>query len=228
MPRKSRNPPARTPAPPRGPLTRERIAQAALALIDEEGLENCSMRRLGARLGVEAMALYHHFPGKAQLLDGVMDQLLDEIDLPPRGEQPPLVRLRRALTSWRGAAIRHPRAYLLLAARRFNTERAFVLYEGLLEAYADLGLDARETAYWFRLMGNFASGSGMAEVASRERNPDATQLVLEHAPESVAFPHVRAVAPHLRVEVLDSAFAFGMDVLFGELEERVKARSGPR
>jgi AcrR family transcriptional regulator len=201
----------------RDPLTRERIARAALELIDAEGLEHCSMRRLGARLGVEAMALYHHFAHKGELLDAVMDCLLDEIDLPPREAAPPMERLRRAMASWRAAAIAHPPAYILLAGRRFNTERAFALYEALLQAFADLGLDAQQTARWFRLLGGFASGAGLAEVASRERVPDATPLRLERQPESIAFPHVRAVAPHLRVEALEEVFDFGLDVLFGQL-----------
>jgi AcrR family transcriptional regulator len=215
MPKKSRK-------PPREPLSRERIARAALALIDAEGLEAFSMRRLGAQLGVEAMALYHHFRDKGELLDAVMDCLVDELDLPPRGEVPPLARLRRTMVSWRGQAVAHPRAYMLLAARRFNTERAFRYYEDLLQAFADLGLDARETAHWFRLLGNFTSGSGLAEVASRERVPDATPLKLEHDPQHIPFPHVRAVAPHLRVDQLDAAFGFGLDVLFEALERRVR------
>ena len=62
---------ARRPASPptRTPLTPARIAEAALALVDEAGLEGCTMRRLGAELGVEAMALYHHYPGKGPLLE---------------------------------------------------------------------------------------------------------------------------------------------------------------
>lgn len=212
--------PART---TREPLSRERIAQVALELIDDEGLENCSMRRLGARLGVEAMALYHHFPAKGQLLDAVVDRLLDEMDLPPRDAEPPLERLRRAIVSWRAAATRHPPAYVLLAARRFNTERAFAWYEQVLEAFADLGLDAQQSARWFRLLGNYASGSGMAEVASRERVPDATALILQRDPQRVAFRHVRAVAPHLQVERLDEVFTFGLDVLFHALQQQVQA-----
>ena len=207
---------------PRDPLSRERIAGAALELIDETGLEAFSMRQLGARLGVEAMALYHHFGGKGELLDAVMDILIDELDLPARGSASPMVRLRRCTESWRGAAIRHPRAYLLLAARRFNTERAFAFYEELLQVFADLGLDAAETARWFRLLGGFASGAGMAEVASRERVADATPLKLQHQPDAIAFPHVRAIAPHLQVQALDGVFAFGLDVLFGELQRQVK------
>src|SRR5688500_3463281 len=110
--------PAREPA--REALTRERIARAALELIDAEGLEQCSMRRLGARLGVEAMALYHHFANKGELMDAVMDCLLDELELPPCDAMPPLERLRRFMESWRGVAIAHPPAYILMAGRRFN------------------------------------------------------------------------------------------------------------
>ena len=216
------------PSARREPLSRERIAQAALELIDEEGLDNCSMRRLGARLDVEAMALYHHFSNKGELLDAVMDRMVEELDLPPRGTLPPLERLRRCMASWRGAAIRHPRAFVVLAGRRFNTERTFALYEDILQAFADLGLDASETARWFRLLGGFVTGSGLAEVASRERVPDATPLRLQRDPGSIHYPHVRAVAPHLRVEALDGVFEFGMGVLFDELEQRTGPRGGRR
>jgi AcrR family transcriptional regulator len=231
---RSRTPPARRRAPhdaaprdpaPRAALTRDRIALAALALIDDEGLEGCSMRRLGARLGVEAMALYHHFPSKGELLDAVMDHLLDETELPPRGSAPPLERLRSFMRSYRGVAIHHPRAFILLAARRFNTERQFALYEAVLEAFADLGLVAAQSARWFRLLGGFASGAGMAEVASRERVADSTPLLLERAPATIAYPHVRAIAPHLQVANLDAVFEFGTGVLFDVLAAEVTQRS---
>lgn len=207
----------------RAPLTRQTIAQAALELIDQEGLDSLSMRRLGTRLGVEAMALYHHFPSKGDLLDAVMEQLLDELEVPPRGAMPPLERLRALVTGYRGAAIRHPPAFILLAARRFNTERAFAFYEVILEMFADLGFDAKQGARWFRLIGNFASGSGIADVASRERIADATPLRLERDPEQIAYPHVRAVAPHLTVQSLDAVFEFGLDVLFEALAEAAPA-----
>jgi AcrR family transcriptional regulator len=208
------------------PLTRERIAEAALALIDEAGLEGFAMRPLGQRLGVEAMALYHHFPGKGELLDAVMDRLLDETDLPPRETMPPLDRLRRFVHSYRACAIRHPRAFVLLAARRFNTEPSLARYERVLEAFADLGLDAAESARWFRLIGGFVNGAGLAEVASRERSGDPTPLRLERDPASldiVQLPHVRAVAPHLRVDQLDTVFEFGVGVLFDALAARAAA-----
>ncbi len=212
---------------PREALTPAVIADAALALIDAEGLENLSMRRLGAALGVEAMALYHHFSNKGELLDAVQERLLDELDLPPREGLPPLVRLRRMITSYRDIAVRHPPAFILLAARRFNTGRAFAVYEAILETFADLGLDAAQAARWFRLIGGYAGGAGMADVASRERVPDATPLTLQRSPQSVAFPHVRAVAPHLTVERLDAVFEHGLDVLFEALEARVSSARTP-
>jgi AcrR family transcriptional regulator len=207
----------------RTPLSRERIARSALELIDDEGLENCSMRRLGARLGVEAMALYHHFPSKGDLLDGVVDCLLEEVELPAAGT--PLQRLRACIRSYRACAIRHPPAFVLLAARRFNTERAFAFYEALLGVFAELGLTAQQSARWFRLIGGFASGAGMADVASRERVADATPLRLERAPELIAFPRVRAVAPHLSVKNLDSVFEFGLDVLFDALAAQTGSKA---
>ncbi|MBW5286049.1 TetR/AcrR family transcriptional regulator [Burkholderia gladioli] len=207
---------------PRAPLTRERIAQAALALIDDEGLDGCSMRRLGARLGVEAMAIYHHFKGKGELLDAVMEQLLVGQQL--NASLPPLKRLREFMRNQRAVAIAHPRAFILLASRRFNTDFAFALYEQVLAAFAELGLSAKESAFWFRLIGGYVCGAGMAEVASREQVDDATTLLLEHAPERIAYPHVRAIAPHLAVERLEANFELSLDVLFGALAAQVAAR----
>ncbi len=202
-------------------LTREAIAEAALAMIDAQGLEALSMRRLGEALGVEAMALYHHYPNKGQLLDAVMDRLVDEIDRPAPPRATPLQKLRRYVSDYRGIALTHPRAFLLLTTRRFNSTRSFALYERLLSTFAEAGLPPERAALWFRLLGGFVSGAGMADVASRELTPDATPLQLERAPDSVPFPHVRAVAPFLRVERLDGVFAFGLDVLFAALQREL-------
>jgi AcrR family transcriptional regulator len=220
-----RTPAAPTP-PAREPLSRERIARAALALIDAVGVAGCSMRRLGADLGVEAMALYHHFPAKGALLDAVLDLLAAEIEVPPPESGAPVARLRTALESYFGIARRHPRAFVLLATRRFNSEAAFAKYEQILQAFAEAGLDAKRSAYWFRLLGNYASGSGLADIASRELEPDATPLVLEHSPQRVAHPHVAAAAPHLQAGRLDAAFGYGLDILFDALAREL--RSGRR
>jgi AcrR family transcriptional regulator len=212
----TRTQPTRAP-PLRVTLDRDRIAAVALALIDSLGLDGCSMRRLGQELGVEAMALYHHFKSKGELLDAVQELLISEIELPDPASGPPIERIRRNIRSYRQIALRHPRAFMLLAARRFNTPRAFDIYERMLTMYADCGLAPREQAYWFRLLGGFVNGAGMAYVASIEHIPDPTRLQLQHAPQAIPLPHVSAAAPFLRIEGLDAAFEFGLDVLLNAL-----------
>jgi AcrR family transcriptional regulator len=207
--------------PPRQTLSRESLAQEALRLIDEKGLEGFSMRQLGARMGVEAMAIYYHFKDKGQLLDAVLEKLIEETVLPE--SQPPLERLRQHMKSLRQIAIDHPRAFVLFATRRFNTEYAFAFYERFLGTFAELGLDAVGTARWFRLIGGYVMGAGLAEAASREQIPHPTALLLEHAPDQIAYPRVRAVADHLRVDQLEGAFEFSMDILFDALVRQLQA-----
>jgi AcrR family transcriptional regulator len=199
----------------RQPLSRWAIANEALALIDEEGIDACSMRTLGRRLGVEAMAIYHHFKNKGELLDGVVERLVEELVLPESDE--PLERLRKNMCSFRAVAINHPRAFVLLAMRRFNSESTFAFYDKLLLTFSELGLSAQDSARWFRLIGGYVIGAGLAEVASRELNEDATPLLLEHAPTGIAFERVRAVSEYLKVSALEQAFEFSLDTLFSSL-----------
>jgi AcrR family transcriptional regulator len=79
----------------REPLTRRRIVEAALRLVDEDGLEALTMRRLGTELGFEAMPLYRHFPNKAALLDYLIEAVWAEMELPSSGG----IRGRRSRSS---------------------------------------------------------------------------------------------------------------------------------
>lgn len=198
---------------------------AALQLIDREGLDGLTMRRLGTELGVEAMALYHHFRNKGELLDAVMDRMLDEITWPARGSASPLERLRQMFGSYRQLAINHPQAFVLLAYRRFNTAHSFALYEQVLEAMEDLGLDPALSARYFRMFGYYMNGAGMAEIASRAAAPDATPVTLEDFQDSGRFPHVTAVVKHLQVKNLDAIYDFGIEMLFREMEQSARELS---
>ena len=70
---------------PRLPLSRERVLRAAIALADAGGIEALTMRKLAQELGVEAMSLYHHVAKKEDLLAGIVDLVLQEIESPARG-----------------------------------------------------------------------------------------------------------------------------------------------
>jgi AcrR family transcriptional regulator len=105
----------------RVPLSRERVVQAALEFIEEHGLANLTMRRLGERLGVEAMSLYRYVPGREELLDQVVTRIIvemehddDVLDAPQYGWQDFLQRLAHGV---RRTALAHPVAFPLVASR---------------------------------------------------------------------------------------------------------------
>jgi AcrR family transcriptional regulator len=90
----------------RVPLSRERILEAAVRLADEGGLESLSMRRLARELGVEAMSLYNHVANKGALVDGIVDLVLEEIELPSAAGWDDAIR--ECAVSAHDAFIRHP------------------------------------------------------------------------------------------------------------------------
>jgi hypothetical protein len=151
-----------------------------------------------------------------------MERLLDEVQIPPRDQLPALDRLKVMFDSYRQLAVKHPHAFILLTYRRFNTDHSFAVYERILEAMADLGLDDALSARYFRMFGYFMNGAGLAEIASRATEPDATPVRLENFQESEQFPHVAAVVPHLRLANLDAIYDFGLEMIFREMQKSAK------
>jgi AcrR family transcriptional regulator len=118
-------------APQREPLTRERIVDAALAIIDADGLDALSMRKLGASLGVEAMAIYHHFPNKDAVLEGVAGRLLAAGADYPAGLDW-RTGLKWGADSLRTAVGAHPQTAPLLIGRPLTTPGGVAWAEGPL------------------------------------------------------------------------------------------------
>src|SRR2546430_14954368 len=108
----------------RQPLTPERILDAAIELIDRDGLEALSMRHLGSALSVEAMSLYRHFASKTALLEGVVGRLLAELLLPVPGSAPWQESFRALARGYRQLLLRHPNAIPLLATLQLSNPRA--------------------------------------------------------------------------------------------------------
>lgn len=213
---------AKTPRKTRKPLSRQHIVEVALELIDAHGLEVLSMRRLGAALGVEAMAIYHHFANKGEVLDGVLERMLEELDFPAMEALPPMERLRQFVRSHRQMALRHPHAFILIPTRRFNTEHSIAVYEKILAAFRELGFDAALSARYFRTLGYLASGAGLADIAGHARQPDATPVRLETFSDT-KYPLVSAVVPQLRASNLDAIFEFGLDIIFEAMRRDAEA-----
>jgi AcrR family transcriptional regulator len=100
----------------RAPVTRQRVLQAAVELADEGGIDAVSMRKLGQRLGVEAMAIYRHVRGKDELLDGLVEVVLAEIEQPPPSDDWKASVRAQAIAA-RRVMLRHPWAPRLLEGR---------------------------------------------------------------------------------------------------------------
>jgi AcrR family transcriptional regulator len=108
------------------PLSRERVLQAALRLADEEGIEALSMRRLAQELGVKAMSLYNHVTNKDDILDGIVDIVISEIEVPdPAIEWKTAMRQRS--TSAHAVLLRHPWATMPIVSR-VNVGKAMLRY----------------------------------------------------------------------------------------------------
>jgi AcrR family transcriptional regulator len=101
--------------PPREPLSRERVLEAAIRLADDGGIESLTMRKLARALGVEAMSLYNHVAGKGDLVDAIVDLVVDEIELPSAAEDWEAA-IRKCAVSAHEVLLRHPWACSLVVS----------------------------------------------------------------------------------------------------------------
>jgi AcrR family transcriptional regulator len=203
----------------RRPLDSSLIAKAALALIDAEGLDELSMRTLAKRLGVEAMSLYHHVPSKDTLLDLVMELLAGEIVMPEQGSWEE--RIRESIRAHRRVALAHPRAYILMLTRPYQTPALLAYCERIVAMVAALGMDPERTAKAFRFVGHFVDGAMLYASAGPARKqgppvPAAPPL------DPAVYPQLSRVGPHLSRTKAEQHFEFGLERMIDELRRMAK------
>lgn len=184
--------------PSRPGLSRDRILAAALRLVDQDGLEALSMRRLGTELGVEAMSLYNHVPSKDALLDGIAEKLWSEVTVPASADWRRAVR--DTARSLRRVGHQHPRAFPLLLERSALSAPALRVIDDLLAALRDAGFRDRDAMNALGAIVAYATGYvlveqvcalGQPEVARRalapktlERYGDTARALCECDPEA--------------------------------------------
>jgi len=195
------------------------VGRAALALVDESGVEALSMRALGSRLGVEAMSLYHHVPGKQALLDEVAEALLAQLRLPPPNLdwEPWSVRLARDVVRLSSG---HPNAAQLVAARLPRVPSGRALQNAAFAAFYRGGFsDELVHRAWHALLIHlrgvlirtpFYPGLSTAkQVTERAREHDATRrqapLIASCRPERGARFALSLLLSGLRVELQGGA-----------------------
>lgn len=197
--------------PRRQPLTRKRIVEAALAVVEESGLAAFSTRRLGERLGCEAMSIYHHFPSKQHLLDALVEHAIASVEVPepgPDGE----ARLRRTLESYRAMAHRWPALFPLVALHRLNMPAGIRFIESVLRVIHYKMQDPELTARHFRAVGYYLIGACLDETAGYARGPSAAEPV-DDAFVAREAPHLTMVARYFAPSEWQASWQLGIDAL---------------
>ena len=199
----------------RRPLDRRMILIAAVKLTDREGLEALSMRRLGKELGVEAMSLYNHVPNKEALLNGMVEVLLEELEVPldapgDSWEE----RLRKAFRSYLQLARAHPNVFPLFTMRPLNTVESLKLFELLREA----GFDIVSALRAFRVLSSYTIGYALAEIRGFAVESDVSHPGIHGFSEEELF-RVFKSPPPLEKADRDAEFEFGLDLILTGLIE---------
>ncbi len=212
----------------RVPLSKARVLDAAMALADTGGLEALTMRRLADSLGVSAMSLYYHAPNRDAIVDGIVDLVLGEIELPsPAGDWK--AAIRASAVSAHEVLRRHPWACNpLMSAERLLPGR-LRLIDALLDRLADAQLPADLADRTYHAIDSHILGFTLWEAGYasgfREAPADVMQFVRDRG--LAAYPHLMEhVAFHLRPQPTDQkpAFEFGLDLIL-DGAERARARS---
>ncbi|HWN34803.1 MAG TPA: TetR/AcrR family transcriptional regulator C-terminal domain-containing protein [Pseudonocardia sp.] len=207
---------------PRGALSRERIVRAAVELIERDGSDAVSMRRVAAALGVGTMSLYNHVPNKAALLDGVAEFIMADMAFAADPDAAWQDQARALARTFRGISLRYPRSVLVVTTRQPRSTVGLRPVEITLAALRAAGFDDRTAVRLMRTFVSFVLGSlvhrvGVAEAgAAGLAAAEGAELV--RAIEEAGFRHVRDLLPVLAEHDHDGDFEFGLELLIGAME----------
>lgn len=194
-------------------MNRDVILDGAIALIERDGPAALSMRRLGSELGVEGMAIYHHFHGREELLAAIGDRLLEplrELELGEDWRQ----ACRRFAMALRDLAVARPATFQLLGLQPLDTTAALEPVERLLGVLVGLGFHPAQALGTYRATVSYARGYALAEATgfTVDAARPAGRKRLAALPVS-EFPILAGQARALAELDPDSAFAMGLDAL---------------
>lgn len=217
----------------RVPLTRERVLQEAVLLVDESGMDALTMRRLGQRLGVEAMSLYNHVSNKSDLLDGMADLVSAEFAVPvPGGNW--RHELRRAANSAHQVLLRHPWAGPLLESQSNPGPARLRYLNGFVGVLVESGLPMQATYHAVLTLDSYIYGYALQEAAAPVPPDQAAQAAESFAARvpPAEYPHLVSMAELVMDPAYDRSgdFDVGLTLILDALELRWgsgPAQSGP-
>ncbi|MFC0680655.1 TetR/AcrR family transcriptional regulator [Lysobacter korlensis] len=197
-------------------MTRERALQTAMGLADAGGIGSLSMRKLAAELGIEAMSLYHHVRSKEDILDGMVDIVFSEMELPLPGEEWKTAMRRRA-ESTRAVLAKHPWAIGILDSRTSPGTATLRYLDTVIAFLRAAGFSIAMAAHALSVLDSYVRGFAMQEASlpldQSGSIEAATESILEQQHMmSNAFPHLGEMAAEL---ILKPGYAYGNEFEFG-------------
>ena len=212
----------------RGRLSPERVLRAAVALADAGGIESLTMRRLGQDLGVEAMSLYKHVANKEALLDGMVDLVFAEIELPDGGtDWRPAMRERAVST--RTALARHPWATPLMQSRTAPGPATLHHHDTVIGTLRRAGFPVELTAHAFSVLDGYIYGFALQQRSlpfdTLEEAQQVGRQMFARMPEG-AYPHLTELTvQHILQPGYDygNEFEYGLDLILGGLDRALRA-----
>jgi len=194
-------------------LTRGIIVEATMRIIDAEGLEGMSMRRLGAELGVDPAAVYYHVSSKSELHDLIADKIMGDIDLSSDDPTKPIAdRLVSGAWIYREALLVHPKALPLMLARSARTVTQLRPVEVLLGIFADAGFSPTESITGVDVLGQFVLGMAAVHANHITDSPLHDDRDFDELPAD-QFPHMTRVLAEAEYLGSDKEFDAGVRAL---------------
>jgi AcrR family transcriptional regulator len=206
----------------RARLSRDRVLHAAMAVADAGGIGSLTIRSLASELGVKPMSVYHHVANKDEILDGIVDLVFSEIELPsPEGGWRSEMR-RRALSARRALSV-HPWAIPLLQSRTNPGPATLSHHNAVIGTLRAAGFSLEMVAHAYALMDSYVFGFALSEAALPIKGPETVTEVADqmmHLFDPAAYPHlVEFSVGHVLKPGYDfgTEFGFGLDVVLDGL-----------
>jgi AcrR family transcriptional regulator len=199
------------------------VLRAAVALADDDGIDSLTMRKLAQTLGVEAMSLYYHVANKDDMLDGMIDIVVGEIDLPAQGGNWKTEMRQRAISAHTVFG-RHPWAGLLMESRTNPGPNSLHYYDSVLGCLLEAGFPIAVAASAFSALDAYIYGFGLQEMSlpfdDGQEAADVAAELLEHFPADDYPSLFKMITDHVLQPGYDYAaeFEIGLDLILDGFE----------
>jgi AcrR family transcriptional regulator len=219
--------------PRRAPLSRERVLRGAIAVADSGGIVTLTIRTLANELGVQPMSVYHYVANKDEILDGIVDIVFSEIEL-PNADRDWRAELRRRAISARQVLRHHPWAIPLMQSRTNPGPATLRHLDAVIGALRKGGLSLGMTAHAYALMDSYVYGFALSEAALPISGPETVTEVADqmmHLFNPDTYPHlVEFATGHVMQPGYDfgAEFEFGLDLILEGLTSSAIDRTRTR